>query len=107
MQSFEGGVMKLIKRSPALRAMLSIACAGLLLAALACLAVRGSSGQVTRSYMSTRKWEYTVHATATKNLDAKTTTELDLFGINGWELVSAHSNTEGKTVFVFKRPRSN
>jgi hypothetical protein len=96
--------MKLIKRPPAVRVMLSVACAGLLLASL--LAIPESSGQVQRTY-STRKWEYSVHVTSTKSLGAKTTTELDLFGINGWELVSAHSDPEGKTVFVFKRPRSN
>jgi len=96
--------MKLIKRLPAVRATLSITCAALVLASF--LAIRKSSGQVPRTY-STKKWEYSVHVISTKTLGAKTTTELDLFGINGWELVSADSDTEGKTVFVFKRPRSN
>jgi hypothetical protein len=60
-------------------------------------------GQVTRPGVAPRKWEYTTVAKVGKLNEDTLRPEMALFGVNGWELVTAY-NDGGRTILFFKRP---
>jgi hypothetical protein len=73
----------------------------LLLFALASLASWNRNVKATAPPPKPR-WEYQNRVVTGKITDA-TNAEMNLFGVNGWELVAVY-NDGGRTVLIFKRP---
>ena len=48
------------------------------------------------------KWEYQ-HRVLQGKITDTTTPEMNLFGVNGWELVAVYDD-HGRTVMIYKRP---
>ena len=73
----------------------------LLLLGLVCLVSWNRSVRATAPPPKPR-WEYQNRVVNGKITEA-TNIEMNLFGVNGWELVAVY-NDGGKTVLIFKRP---
>jgi hypothetical protein len=72
----------------------------------------GAGGQVSSRAAPVptlqHKWEYTLYTPANKDAGlSHLRTEMGLFGVNGWELVSTYVDSAGRPIFVFKRPQTN
>ena len=72
------------------------------LLALACSAGWGAAAQRAAAAPPKAKWEYQ-HREVGGRITDLTNTEMNLFGVNGWELIAVY-NDGGKTVFIYKRP---
>ena len=73
----------------------------LALITIACFAGWNASVKATAPVPRT-KWEYT-NRVISGNITEATNSEMSLFGVNGWELVTVY-NDKGKTIFIYKRP---